>query len=283
MTPDGSTAGGSFFSTVTAAVRDFEANGFDSQARLDHWVELIRAAAINTLTPPAILDEELRSLLVRVYDRQVNNGAILKRHPGVGQFTLDRVKPQMRADLDRRIRASASLIKLNQEEAVAETIRRLSGWATSIPAGGSEAVDVKPVKDNIRKSLAQLPFEARRVCIDQSHKFAASLNLTLAEGGNALAGEWRSHWRQAGYHYRIDHKERDMRVYAFRKSWAMERGLITKGDGYIDDQDQVAEKPFCRCWMRFLYNLRDLPVGMLTEKGVMALAEAKARVAAFSA
>ena len=137
-------------------------------------------------------------------------------------------------------------------------------------------MDKNDTKTGIRKSLAQLPFEERRVLIDQGHKLSASLSEILALEGGAIAGEWHSQWRRAGYNYREDHKERDMQVYTIRNNWAMQKGLMKAGPcGYTDDITAAGEEVFCRCSIRYLYNIRDLPETMLTAKGAAALKEVR--------
>ena len=264
------------YETLTAAVREVSADGYVSQQQLEYWLKRIRDAAEQTLTPPHELEEQLNDALRAIYSRMVDQGQIITAHQGVSRFTLDRVRPQLRGELNRRILASANLIKLNRQQAIAKTEQRFSGWATSIPAGGSGAVDKNEVKGHVRKALAQLPFESRRVLIDQGHKLTAALHETLARDGGALAMVWRSHWRQPGYNYRPDHKERDGHAYAIRGNWALAQGFMKAGpDGYYDDITKVAEEPFCRCFARWLYALRDLPDTMVTVKGRAELARVK--------
>ena len=273
--------GQSFYEVLTAAVDDLAEHGFDSVERVERWTAELRLAAGAVTANPAEIERMLREGLASVYKRLVDNGGIARMHPGVGRFTLEQVKPKLRAELDRRIMSSASLIRLNREQAIDKTIQRFQGWATSIPIGGSAEPEKVKTKKNVRKSLAQLPFEERRVLIDQGHKLTASLSNILATDGGAIAAKWRSHWRQAGYNYRKDHKERDEKVYALRESWAMNRGLMKRGPNpYYDDITQAAEEPFCRCYIVWIYALRDLPKDMLTVKGSSALDEARAAIAA---
>ena len=266
---------GDFYRVLTAAVADISEHGFDSRERVEHWIRAIRRAAEASLVRQETLEQALTDLMRGIYVRMVERGGIARYHSGVSRFTIERVKPSLHAELDRRIMASADLIRLNREQAIARTLQRFSGWATSIPAGGSEAVEKVPVKTDIRKALAQLPYEERRVAIDQGHKFTASLSNILARDGGAIALIWHSHWRQAGYNYREDHKERDGQVYALRGSWAVERGLMRKGAGYYDEITAVGEEVFCRCYAQYLYALRDLPEDMLTAAGKAELAKAK--------
>jgi hypothetical protein len=270
-----------FYQVITEAIREFEENGFDSAERLAYWVDRIRRAAVETLTPESVLNDELMRALGGIYKRLIDDGQIVKNHPGVARFTVERLKPKLRTELDRRLMVSRSLIKLNREQMVEKTVQRFAGWASSVPAGGSRAVEVKETKDHIRKALTSLPFEERRCVIDQSHKFTAALNEIVAIDGGAIAVRWHSRWRSPGYRYRVEHKERDGVIYLLRSSWAKEKGLVKPGpDGYYDDITKVGEEVFCSCWAEFVYHVRDLPADMLTKKGEESLAEARAKIAA---
>jgi hypothetical protein len=271
----------SFFETVTAAIKDFEENGFDSVERLAFWTDKIRRAAIESLTPEHVLEDTLKQTLSGIYKRMIDDGQIIKTHVGISRFTVDRLKPKLRTELDRRMMVSRNLIKLNREAMIEKTTQRFAGWASSVPAGGSRAVEVKDVKGNIRKALTSLPFEERRCIIDQSAKFISALNDVIATDGGAIAGRWHSQWRRRGYSYRVDHKERDQKVYAIRGNWALEKGLMKAGpDGYTDQITKPAEEVYCGCSYQFVYNLRDLPESMVTARGRESLTEARAKIAA---
>lgn len=235
-----------FYQIVSEAIRDFEEHGFDSVERLTYWTERIRQAAIASLVPEEVLDETLRRTLSGVYKRMVDDGQILKAHKGVSRFTVDKLKPQLKGELDRRLMVSRNLIKLNRQQMIEETTRRFAGWASSVPDGGSNAVDVKDAKENIRKAMTSLPFAERRVHIDQGHKFVGALNEIIAVDGGAIAMRWHSKYRQPGYRFRIDHKERDGHIYLLRSSWAKEKGLVKPGAvGYYDDITKVGQEVSC--------------------------------------
>jgi hypothetical protein len=96
---------------------------------------------------------------------------------------------------------------------------------------------------------------------------AASLNDILARDNQAIAAEWHSHYKELNYNYRKDHAERDSGIYAIRGNWAIKSGLMKVGeDGYTDEITQPGEEVYCRCYYRYIYNLRDLPEKMLTAK-----------------
>ena len=261
-----------FDDVIRDAIRDIEEHGFDSQERLDRWVAQIRQAAKESLVSDIVLQKMLDSYIKKVYASQIEKGAILRGHREIPAYRLEMVKPKLHAELDRRIRASANLIKMNREEMIHKTLQRFSGWATSVPVGGSDAVEFREVSNDVKKSIKQLPFAERRVMIDQGHKFMASLNEILATDNDALAMVWHSHWRQPGYNYRKDHKERDKQIYVIRSNWALEKGLMKlAGREYYDDVTHVGEEVFCQCYATWIYNIRDLPDDMLTSAGKEAL------------
>ncbi|EIP6847367.1 hypothetical protein LTE61_004100, partial [Salmonella enterica subsp. enterica serovar Westminster] len=213
--------------------------------------------------------------LTAAYDLEVGRERALKRHPGVSRFTLNYLEPKLRAELDRRIMASADLIKLNRTQAVDRTIQRFSGWATSIPPitsispglSASSRSGVVATSQHIAKSARQIDFERRRVMVDQTHKLIANIDNIIATDGGAIAAVWHSHWRQPHYDYREPHKDRDLKTYAIRGNWALKKGFMKAGPaGYLDEITQPGEEVFCRCYLTYIYNVRSLPDEMKTEK-----------------
>lgn len=270
-----------FQETVSAAIDDMLANGFDSIERVNQWMQRIRMAAQRSMVSESKLTEGLKRTFKAIYTKQIDGGALLRHHPGVDQFTVQRVTPRLRAELDRRIMASAQLIKLNRDEAVERTLRRFSGWATSIPDGGTDATGRRAAKLSVKKSLSGMSFIERRVAIDQGHKFTAALSEIIADDQGAIAGIWHSHWKQVNYNFRRDHKERDGVVFAVRDNWAMQRRLMKlDGHEYTDDITRPGEEVNCRCYYQWLYSLRKLPDGMVTALGKSELERVRAQLRA---
>jgi hypothetical protein len=270
-----------FQDVLAAAISDLVTHGYDSAERVEKWVRELRMAAERSLISAASLEQQLRDGLAAVYRRMVDQGGALRYNPGVERFTLEKLRPALRGELDRRILASANLIKLNRAQAIDKTLQRFQGWSTSIPKGGVSGESRAEVKANVRKSLASLTWEERRVAIDQGAKLVAAINDIIAVDGGAIAGFWVSHYKQQGYNFRPDHAERDSREnggqpFLIRDSWAARAGFVKKGKlGYADEVTAPAQEPFCRCYFRFAYALRDLPPEMLTAKGKAALASVR--------
>lgn len=270
-----------FYELLSAAVRDLLEHGYDSRERVQDWLDRIRRAMHEALVPESLLRERLVEGLSRTFRQQVETDALFRRHPGVARYTIERLRPQMRQELDRRILASANLIRLNRRQSIERTLQRFEGWATAIPAGGRPSQLKRPVDKRLRKAFQSLPFEERRVIVDQGHKLTAAINDIVAEAGDAIAQVWHSHWRETGYDYRPRHKQFDGMVFLLRGNWAQREGLVKLGGHlYADQIERPAELPFCRCYATYLYSPSELPEDMLTAKGRRWIKEARRRVAA---
>jgi hypothetical protein len=257
-----------FLRVLTEAVNDLTKYGYDDITRLDDWMRKLYDVLDQSLISREDMEIKLTQALKAIFQKQVEDEGALSAHPGVEAFTLAKLKPALRDELDKRIRASADLIKLNRQEAIDKTMRRFAGWASSVPAGGAAEPKKRETKDEIKRGIAGLGYIERRVIIDQGHKLVSNIHAVIAEEGGALAGKWHSHWRQPNYDYREDHKERDEVVYLMRNSWARDEGLVKAGPGgFADDITQPGEEVNCRCFYEYIYNLRDMPEEMLTAKG----------------
>lgn len=258
-----------FYEIVSEAVSDLIEHGFDSQERIDRWLIQIRRAAQLALVPEAEIDDFLRKSLGRIFLRATATSALRRKHQDVEPFKLEQIKPGLRAELRRRIATSASLIKLNRAASIERTLQRFAGWASSVPIGGSDVTSRKETVANVRRSIAGLPFEERRVVADQGHKLAAAVNDIVGRDGGAIALVWhhvKEHLPE--YDARPSHVARDGKVYLLRDSWAVKDGLVKPGSHqYYDEVTAVGEEISCRCFATYIYVLSALPEDMLTEKG----------------
>ncbi|MHB8388255.1 MAG: hypothetical protein ACYDBH_01580 [Acidobacteriaceae bacterium] len=262
----------SFAALLTAAVQDIVQHGFSSSERVAEWMARLRFAMLREFPSARDLEGRMAQALEGAFTHAVSPAVLARMNPGIPRFTIERIKPELRGELSRRVMASAELIKLNRETAIEGTLRRFSGWASSVPAGGSRVVDRNEVKAHIAKPIRGMTFEVRRMQTDQGHKLVASVNAVIAQQSGAIAAEWRSHGRHdKAYDARPEHLARDGKMYAIRGNWAIEQGLMRKGIGYTDEITQPAEEVSCRCWWSYRNHLRDLPDSMLTARGRLAL------------
>jgi len=261
-----------FNQVVLSAIADLSEYGFDSLHRLERWQRELTYAAERQAKSDMAVDERLKEHLGRIYAQQITKGGILKRHK-IEAWTLEKVKPSLRKELDRRIMASAQLIKLNRQQAILKTLQRFSGWSTSLPMGGSEAVDKRGEAENIKKSIKQLPYIERRCILDQSAKLKASLDSIIATDNGAIAAIWHSR-HSANYDNRPEHLKRDGKLYFVRDNWAISKGLAKlAGHEYTDQITQPGEEVYCSCSYVYLYNLRSLPDECITIAGREILAK----------
>lgn len=252
---------------LASAVKDLTENGFDAD-RVEYWITVLRAAAHQSADSFESVRARLTTELTNTYKRMFSVSALKRTHSQVEPFTIRQLAPQMRAALRDRILASANLIKLDREQSIQRTLARFGGWASSIPRGGTRAVAVRKTAKDLRKHFTSLPYEERRVIIDQGHKLAANISAVIAEHSGAIIATWHSHWRELHYDYRPEHKRRDGVSYIIRDNWALRDGLMKRaGHLYTDEIDGPAEKPYCRCWYAYTNALDRLPRDMLTRAG----------------
>ena len=251
---------------IRRAALEVQRVGGVSPERLEQMLAEIAAAARADRIRADIVERDMQAHLQGVFRRLVDRGEIKRKMVGMpGKFGIEIVRPSLRAELDRRIIMSAMQIRLDRDQAIERTLRRFAGWSTSIPPGGSAL----EIPRDLDKPLASLPFQERRVIIDQGHKLRSAIASIVAAGSGAIAARWHSHWKQANYNYRKPHKYRDGKIYLLRDSWARQAGLVKPDPdaGYTDEITQPGEEVYCRCIYVYLFNLRDLPEKMLTEKG----------------
>lgn len=258
-----------FREALSQAVADLLERGFQTEEQLLAWISRLRTAAHQSLPPESELRRRLTSTLDRTFKSTLRN--LPRRHAGVSAFTVKQLEPELRRELDKRILASANLIRLNREDAIRKTLQRFEGWATAIPKGGTRAQTRQEADQDLGKSMKGVSFRERRVDIDQGHKLVSAVNSLVAQREEAIAAVWHSHWREAGYDYRPEHKKLDKRVLLIPGTWAVEDGYVKRGELFTDQVEAPAALVFCRCYYTYLYDLADLPEELLTAKGKLAL------------
>ncbi len=251
---------------VQRAVEEFAASGLSSDAALQDWLMRLHATIEREMPSDAESKEAIATALRAVYDRGARKG--FAHIPGVSRYTLERIAPELRAELDRRIHASVDLIRLNKKAATEKTLQRFAGWVSSVPRGGTAETDLRSVASEILKPVARVKYEARRVAVDQGHKLNAAISHVVAQGAGAIAAIWHDRGEHdKGYDARKEHLARSGKLYLVRDSWAMDEGLVKRGGPYTDEVDQPAERVYCSCWWEWITSPRSLPEEMLTEKG----------------
>jgi len=254
-----------YYEVAEDVVRNFARS--DSADSVATVVDRLRRAAAGSFKSMDRVRDEIRKKYTDAFRRVTRKQ---RKHRAIPRFTRASMTAEAQAELQKKIISSIELIKLNREVAVAKTTQRMVGWLSSVPPEG--ASDTKGVVKEVTKALRQLPYEERRVIIDQGHKLVASLEDVVNRGQGAIAAIWHSHAHQAGYDFRPEHAKRDGKIYILRGSWADKEGLVEATHGYSDEHEAPAEAINCRCYFQYLYNLQDLPKEMLTQKAIDLLA-----------
>ncbi len=260
-----------FRALLLEGIRKFAESGYRSESDLQEWMQRLEAALEIELPSDEESKVALARILESVYARDMKRG-IAKRVPGVSQYTLSRVAPHLRAELDRRIWAGADLIKLRKRAATQQSLQRFAGWTTSVPPHGFPRIpknDLRDVAREIGMPVASLKYERRRLAIDQSAKMMSAVSSIVAEGEGAIAAIWHDRGAQdGGYDARPEHLARSGKLFLIRDSWALNDGLIRKGSAkYTDEIEQPAEFVYCSCTYEYVVHLQDLPENLLTAKG----------------
>ena len=261
-----------FFEVINSAIADFLKHGFDDVNRLDRWLLQIKLSAHQHLMSEQEMQQKMEKALKGAFHRLVTKDGLVSKN--VSKYDVSKLSGKLRAELDRRIIASANLIRDDREQSIRLVLHRFEGWATSIPAGGTKIKPNPKEKSRLKKGMSDIAFRQRRVIIDQTHKLIANINDIVAVDNGAIAARWHSHWKQMNYDYRKDHKERDEKIYAIRDSWAVKEGYINPVNGYTDDITSPGEEVYCRCNYVYLYYLRQVK-DLLTKKGLLALQSPK--------
>lgn len=264
-----------FSQVLQAAVADIAENGYESADQIDTWLGILRNAAERELGPDRAIDDQMRAAMETIYRRLVERGAVTKYVPDVPLYTIAMVRPELRAELDRRILAAADLIKIRRKESIEKTLARFQGWSTAIPPGGEGRIDKREVRSDIGKSMKQIRYEKWRVAVDQGHKLSANVADIVAVGSGAIAAEWNDRGEHdKNYDARKEHLKRSGKIFIVRDSWAHQMGLIRATNGFTDEIEMVGQLPFCSCFYRYISSPRRLPESMLTAKGKKWVAQA---------
>ena len=257
-----------FRALLIEGLRKFATSGYRSEGDLQEWIARLHAALELELPTDKESKTTLARILEGVYARDMRGG-IMRRVPGVSRYTLDRVAPYLRAELDRRIFAGADLIRLRKRAVVEKTLQRFAGWVSSVPPDGTFDYSPRAISKKITTEYKQLNFEYRRVAIDQGHKLSASVAHVVAIGEGAISAIWHDRGEHDhGYDARPEHLARSGKLFLVRDSWAIEQGLVRRGAAtYTDQIESPAQLVYCSCWYEWNTQIQRLPKEMLTAKG----------------
>lgn len=235
------------------------------------------------------VNKEVRSKLKNEYNRFIKKG-IFKTSPLLQKYKIEDLKPDFKKELEIRTNVSLSYITTQDRNTVEEIKNRLMNFA-SIPHNSKNLEeleydffnDVIPadVKKNYKTSSWQ-----NMIIRDQSHKLVSNMTYITAMKNNAIGFIWKNRKDirvvgnpqgkyKKGNKMHNNHWEREGKLYLFRDSEALKKGLIkkTKDVKYADEiEDGLPGIPInCRCTMRLIYRLYEIPKeykSIITKKGL---------------
>ena len=260
-----------FDDILAEAMREYQRTGYTSFERLQMWESRLRDA----LQGQMMTDAEIKAKIDTGYGRMFAS-ELRGLNSEIERFTVDRIKPSLREELNRRIKLSADLIVLERDESIERTLRRFGGFVTS------GDFDKREVKETVKKAYKDFDYRERRLFNDQGHKMIANLNAMVAEQGGAIAARWSSRYKALNYNYRPEHKQLDGKLFKIRDNWAIKAGLMKPGGDYHDTVEQPAVAVNCRCSWVYIYSINKLPDDWLTEKGKEQKAATKGKAEAIS-
>ncbi len=273
-----------FRTLLPQALREFAKRGYTSEAdlqervlRLKEWQQRLRAMLEGELPTDEQIRKELAAVVEPFYQcDEADRSSVQPRVTFGARYTIDRVAPDLRTELDSRIvaivDAGVDRIKVDRLAATEQTLQRFAAWVWSVPRGGAAKIktrEIAKIAKKIAKPLAQFEYERRCVSGGIGTKLSASVSLVVAMGEGAIAGIWHDRGEyDHGYDARPEHLKRSGKLFLVRDSWAMQEGLVKKaGHQYTDEIEQVGEFPMCSCFMTWMTSPGALPDDVLTAKG----------------
>jgi hypothetical protein len=268
-------------SVLTAAITDIAVNGFNSEIAINRWLMQLQNAlknySANLPAARSLVEKSMTQAFERhFFDAHGNpSGKFLERNKGIDAFTLQRLKPKAQMKLQERIAQNASLIVLDRDAAVADTLKRFQGWTTRQVAA-KQLLTKTQIKEQAKlliKPVTDAPtdFVPRRRIIDQNNKMIASINDTIAEDGQALSMTWHQNWsanprnaENAGKKHRLDpdrnHEQFDGKTFIRKECWAVKEGLLKKGKlPFLEDLKTFPGlNVYCGCTASYDYSLTAL-------------------------
>lgn len=234
------------------------------------------------------VNKEVRSKLKNEYNQFIKKG-VFRTAPSLQKYKIEDLKPDFKKELESRINVSLSYITTQDQNTIEEIKNRLMNFA-SIPHPNKNLKeleydfwnDVLPekAKKNYKTSKWQ-----NMIIRDQQHKLVSNMTYITATKNNAIGFIWKNRkdirvvGNPSGLYPKGDkmhnnHWKREGKLYLFRNSEAIKKGLIkkTKDVQYADEiEDGLPGIPInCRCTMRLIYRLYEIPAeykNIITQKG----------------
>ena len=234
------------------------------------------------------VNKEVRSKLKNEYNQFIKKGAF-RVAPTLQKYKIEDLKPDFKKELESRINVSLSYITTQDKNTIEEIKNRLMNFA-SIPHPNKDLKELEyDFWNDVLPEKAKKNYKSNKwqnmIIRDQQHKLTSNMTYITAMKNNAIGFIWKnrkdirvvgnpSGLYPSGNKIHNDHWKREGKLYLFRDSAALKKGLIkkTKDVQYADEiDDGLPGIPInCRCTMRLIYRLYEIPAeykNIITEKG----------------
>ena len=234
------------------------------------------------------VNKEVRSKLKNEYNQFIKKG-VFRTAPSLQKYKIEDLKPDFKKELESRINVSLSYITTQDKNTIEEIKNRLMNFA-SIPHPNKDLKELEyDFWNDVLPEKAKKNYKSNKwqnmIIRDQQHKLTSNMTYITAMKNNAIGFIWKnrkdirvvgnpSGLYPSGNKIHNDHWKREGKLYLFRDSAALKKGLIkkTKDVQYADEiEDGLPGIPInCRCTMRLIYRLYEIPAeykNIITEKG----------------
>lgn len=235
------------------------------------------------------VNKEVRSKLKNEYNQFIKKG-IFQTASGIQKYKIEDLKPDFKKELERRINVSLSYITTQDQNTIEEIKNRLMNFA-SIPHNNKNLEELEydfwndVIPANAKKNYKTNKWQ-NMIIRDQQHKLVSNMTYITAMKNNAIGFIWKNRkdirvvgnpsglYPNGANKMHNDHWKREGKLYLFRDSEALKKGLIkkTKDVQYADEiEDGLPGIPInCRCTMRLIFRLYEIPAeykNIITKKG----------------
>ena len=235
------------------------------------------------------VNKEVRSKLKNEYNQFIKKG-IFQIASGIQKYKIEDLKPDFKKELERRINVSLSYIITQDKNTIEEIKNRLMNFA-SIPHNNKNLEELEydfwndVIPEKAKKNYKTNKWQ-NMIIRDQQHKLISNMTYITAMKNNAIGFIWKNRkdirvvgnpsglYPNGANKMHNDHWKREGKLYLFRDSEALKKGLIkkTKDVQYADEiEDGLPGIPInCRCTMRLIFRLYEIPAeykNIITKKG----------------
>ena len=235
------------------------------------------------------VNKEVRSKLKNEYNQFIKKG-VFRIAPSLQKYKIEDLKSDFKKELESRINVSLSYITTQDQSTIEEIKNRLMNFA-SIPHPNKNLKELEyDFWNDVLPEKAKKNYKTNKwqnmIIRDQQHKLVSNMTYITATKNNAIGFIWKNRkdirvvgnpsglYPNAANKMHNNHWKREGKLYLFRNSEALKKGLIkkTKDVQYADEiEDGLPGIPInCRCTMRLIYRLYEIPAeykNIITQKG----------------